>query len=409
MVKRKISTKKLSRQAQLDLDVDTANGTYDRLVEVYNALLELIDENTYVFEDSPKAKSKDAAIQFRKLSESFSKIKAEFDKIKQSNEIMGELIDEFEAVANELEEKRDTLKEEFAEIKREIDIPSLDPDEFLKLNRQLQSDKTKLSDVEKKEQRREVLEKTILDKAIELDNLWHTEFRTLQDEVKKINESESELSIEITYKGRKDKFATKIREIFRGSGIRSTAYDNIAKTYTDFIQIHREPTALQQILSNDQFGEFGRRFNDNLANLLSYQVENQIVIKYKGKPLAQHSLGQRASALILFLLAQRDCDVLIIDQPEDDLDSQTIYEDVIKRIKSLKGSMQFIFATHNANIPVPGDSERVMICDFHQTKIDVDSGNVDRHTTQNRIVDVMEGGKDAFEHRKKIYDLWRID
>ena len=44
--------------------------------------------------------------------------------------------------------------------------------------------------------------------------------------------------------------------------------------------------------------------------------------------------------------------MVIIDQPEDDLDNQTIYDDVIKIIRAMKPRTQFIFATHNANIPV---------------------------------------------------------
>ncbi|WP_262232418.1 ATP-binding protein, partial [Escherichia coli] len=77
-------------------------------------------------------------------------------------------------------------------------------------------------------------------------------------------------------------------------------------------------------------------------------------IEFRGKPLEQHSLGQRASALMLFVLNQQDNDVVIIDQPEDDLDNQTIYDDVIKIIRAMKPRTQFIFATHNANIPVLG-------------------------------------------------------
>lgn len=50
----------------------------------------------------------------------------------------------------------------------------------------------------------------------------------------------------------------------------------------------------------------------------------------------KHSLGQRASALILFILTQHDSDVIIVDQPEDDLDNQVIYEELIQTIKKEK-------------------------------------------------------------------------
>jgi ABC-type cobalamin/Fe3+-siderophores transport system ATPase subunit len=138
-------------------------------------------------------------------------------------------------------------------------------------------------------------------------------------------------------------------------------------------------------------------------------VENRIVIQYNGKSLDKHSLGQRASALILFLLAQKDNDILIIDQPEDDLDNQTIYDEVIKALKKLKGNMQFIFATHNANIPVLGDSEKVIACSYDDRQMKVDDGTIDNHRTQRHIVDIMEGGDEAFSRRKNIYSIWNIN
>ena len=117
---------------------------------------------------------------------------------------------------------------------------------------------------------------------------------------------------------------------------------------------------------------------------------------------------QRASALIVFLLAQKDNDILIIDQPEDDLDNQTIYDEVIKEILKLKGEMQFIFATHNANIPVLGDSECIVACNFEDcTQIEINEGTIDTPSIQKSIVSIMEGGKDAFNKRKNIYNIWK--
>ncbi len=62
----------------------------------------------------------------------------------------------------------------------------------------------------------------------------------------------------------------------------------------------------------------------NLVEFVTCQVPNRFVIRYRGKELKHHSLGQRASALLLYVLSQRQNDVIIIDQPEDDLDNQTI-------------------------------------------------------------------------------------
>jgi DNA repair ATPase RecN len=118
-------------------------------------------------------------------------------------------------------------------------------------------------------------------------------------------------------------------------------------------------------------------------------------------------LGQRASALILFVLSQRDNDVVIIDQPEDDLDNQTIYEDVIKLVMKLKPTTQFIFATHNPNIPVLGDAEQIIACSFDETAIHTMVGSIDAPALQEAIVSIMEGGSEAFQRRKEIYQIWK--
>ena len=148
------------------------------------------------------------------------------------------------------------------------------------------------------------------------------------------------------------------------------------------------------------------KLRNQYEELLGRQVENEVNIYYHGKLLRQHSIGQRASALILFILTQDDSDVIFIDQPEDDLDNKVIYDEVITAIAQKKPHMQFIFATHNANIPVLGDSERVLVVEFHEAKIDVAQGNIDLDSTHKQIVDIMEGGKEAFDKRRLIYTSW---
>src|SRR5690606_21973056 len=106
-----------------------------------------------------------------------------------------------------------------------------------------------------------------------------------------------------------------------------------------------------------------------------------------------------ASALILFILTLKENDIIIIDQPEDDLDNQTIYTDVITELKKLKSETQFIFATHNANIPVLGDCEQVICCSYENGVVKTDIGGIDDTYIQKKIVNIMEGGEEAFNHR----------
>ncbi len=120
-----------------------------------------------------------------------------------------------------------------------------------------------------------------------------------------------------------------------------------------------------------------------------------------------HSLGQRASAVILFILTKEDNDLIIIDQPEDDLDNQTIYTDVIKELQQLKQKTQFIFATHNPNIPVLGDCEQVISCKYFEESLNTVIGSIDCKDIQDEIVNIMEGGEEAFYRRNQIYKIWK--
>lgn len=133
-------------------------------------------------------------------------------------------------------------------------------------------------------------------------------------------------------------------------------------------------------------------------------MPNTYEINYHGRPLRSHSLGQRASAMMLFLLSQQEHDLVLIDQSEDDLDSQTVYEEVVKRIRDIKSGRQFIFATHNANFPVLGDSELVSAFSSTDDKIAVLSASIDVADCQTRIIRIMEGGPEAFARRKTIYE-----
>jgi ABC-type lipoprotein export system ATPase subunit len=338
------------------------------------------------------------------------RLMADFDTLKTIIINAKKTDDDFQAVIDRFLAKEFELKEEFAAIKRDIDIPELNPDDFININRELETSKLKLLEIEKTETKRIELERKLNGSVNRLDDLWHKRFILLKTEVDKINQHGGKLYIDVKYKGRDDKFIDKLQDIFKGSHITKNMYSGIKDAYMDFIDMRKDEfRKLADIVTENQLLDVKDRFNANLSDLLTFQVENRIIIKFDGKALKEHSLGQRASALILFLLSQKENDVLIIDQPEDDLDNQTIYNDVIREIKRLKGQMQFIFATHNANIPVLGDSEMVIACGYiPDTEIITEAGSIDCRNIQQKIIDIMEGGKEAFEIRKNIYKIWEI-
>jgi ABC-type glutathione transport system ATPase component len=119
------------------------------------------------------------------------------------------------------------------------------------------------------------------------------------------------------------------------------------------------------------------------------------------KDAADLSRGQKCTALLPLLLARRN-DPLIIDQPEDNLDNHFIYETVVNSIQRLKGQRQMIFITHNANIPVLAEADLVVVLNSDGKKGYVEAlGSIDQ--CRNQIVDLLEGGQEAFELRRKRY------
>lgn len=406
LFKEKGVAEKLQLQTSFESDINSLQNFKAGVDSYLNDLKGIIQNHEYSL--NKKLESKTNPEIFEEARSLVDKLKTTLEQIKTIYSDAQKTGAEFAVVIDKLKAKKEELKEEFARIKREIDIPELNPDDFIKINRELDTSKLKIIEIEKSESKRVELERLLNEAVNALDNLWHEKFNLLKAEVNKINEVEGKLFIEVNYKGRKDKFLAKLQEVFRGSRISEATYTAIKDDYADFIDIRKDGfRKLSDRLTENQLIEVKNRFETNLYDLLTYKVSNQIIINFDGTPLKKHSLGQRASALILFLLSQKENDILIIDQPEDDLDNQTIYEDVIREIKRLKGKMQFIFATHNANIPVLGDSEMLVACQYiPDNEIKIECGSIDCQSIQEKIIRIMEGGQEAFDIRKNIYKIW---
>ena len=309
-----------------------------------------------------------------------------------------------------LESEINSLKEEFANIKREINDEELDPDSYVKYNSELEKTLDDIGKFTKRNHSRNSLSTEIRDFARKQNKMLNNIFQKYRDEIKKINENQNELKIKITFKGDKETFKQSIKAKLKGTGLTDNKITELSKQYSDFIDIIidcvlEDSTRLRGILTDNEVIKVNNKIKENYSNLIREECPDLVEIIYHDKLLEKHSIGQRASALILFILTQEENDLIIIDQPEDDLDNQVIYNEVISTIKRKKKSIQFIFATHNANIPVLGDAERVLSTKYDE-KINVDIGNIDSKNTQRKIVDIMEGGKEAFEKRKLIYTNW---
>jgi DNA repair exonuclease SbcCD ATPase subunit len=119
------------------------------------------------------------------------------------------------------------------------------------------------------------------------------------------------------------------------------------------------------------------------------------------KDASDLSRGQKCTALLPILLARRD-NPLIIDQPEDNLDNHFIFETVVNAVRRMKKRRQMIFITHNANIPVLAEAELVLVMNSDgRVGVIEKSGTVDE--CREQIIDLLEGGREAFDLRSKRY------
>jgi len=123
----------------------------------------------------------------------------------------------------------------------------------------------------------------------------------------------------------------------------------------------------------------------------------------KGQPGL--STGQKCTAILSLILVERNAP-LVIDQPEDDLDNEFIYREIVRTLRREKERRQFIIATHNANIPVSGDAELILAMHANQSHGWIEhAGSIDDPQMRKPVEDILEGGKEAFEFRQKKYGI----
>lgn len=304
------------------------------------------------------------------------------------------------------------LKDEFAQIKRTINVAQINPDDFVKLHSRLNMLNTKIDELSKRAEKFTLMERRLVESLNNLERLYHTEFNDLIGAITDLNNKGLAVTINLEYKNDRESFSKFLEDNLKGTRIQKANLKKIIDKYTDTLQIFKDLYNNNSDLANflgggEQLTNFRQRFIEYQETFLTYRVPDKYVLLYKGIELNKLSLGQRASALILFILTKEDNDVVIIDQPEDDLDNQTIYSDVIREITQLKSKTQFIFATHNPNIPVLGDCEQTICCKFSTDKLETVSGSIDCKLIQKEIVNIMEGGEEAFNKRNMIYQIWR--
>jgi predicted ATPase len=201
----------------------------------------------------------------------------------------------------------------------------------------------------------------------------------------------------------------------RGSGLRyNELADRIAKLFTpqEIAQL-AEARDIATISSTLEITEeralrvCDALRSDSASALFTIAVEDDVQVElmdgadYKGIDFL--SMGQRCTTILPIILSHKER-IIILDQPEDHLDNAFVVGTLVKAVIGRAGGAQTIVATHNPNIPVLGDADRVIHLDSDGTRCFVHAaGPVNNRQIVEAITTIMEGGRDAFKRRSEFY------
>lgn len=211
-------------------------------------------------------------------------------------------------------------------------------------------------------------------------------------------------------------YAEHLRELLVGSRIHSQ--EEVARSIADRLEpstlidlaeagdAHR----LADLLGRD-LGQMTRIVaqlgdHDDLYVLETELPANRLEVTFydDGEPKSVETLskGQRATALLPIILRPLPYP-LLFDQPEDDLDNSFIFKSLVATVRQLKAKRQLIFVTHNANIPVLGEAERIVVMSMKgpTSAAPALTGSVDGR--KQEILNLLEGGAEAFAKRERYY------
>jgi ABC-type lipoprotein export system ATPase subunit len=150
----------------------------------------------------------------------------------------------------------------------------------------------------------------------------------------------------------------------------------------------------------------------SIASLYDYifsldYLEPRYALTFNDKELNQLSPGEKGTLLLIFYLLIDKSDIpLVIDQPEENLDNETVYLVLVPCIKEAKKRRQIIIVTHNPNLAVVCDAEQIIHCTLDKTdknRVIYKCGAIENQDIKNKIINILEGTEPAFINRDSKY------
>ena len=328
------------------------------------------------------------------------------------------------ALRSRWDERRQTVETTYQELLRELQKSRIDGEEFIRLRRQIEElrplrekKETLNRDLAAYQQNR----RNLLD---EWFNLQSAEYRALEKAAKRVSKKlGGRVRAMVTMGGNLEPLEKLLREEIGGNlaALLERLKSRDTLSLLDFAQRCRE--GKDSLVSNyslppaaaERLAQAAPDIFMKLEELeLPTTTKIELNTSSEGEPetwqtIEALSTGQKATAVLLLLLLESEAP-LVVDQPEDDLDNRFITDGVVPKMRDEKRRRQFVFATHNANIPVLGDAELIAglsaAGDSSQGKAEIPAqhaGSIDSKAVRELVEELLEGGKDAFEMRRLKY------
>lgn len=323
------------------------------------------------------------------------------------------------------EERKAQVQDAYEAILRELQRSRVDGEEFIRLRRQIEELrplKGRLTQVDREIKELQDERRNLL---AEWEDITRNEFLQLDRAAKKVTKQlANRVRVRVSYGGNREPLLRLLREEIGGrlnealSAI-GQAEDISLRELAEACRSGSETLAKKFNMPPSQAERLAQAPPEVCLAIEELELPSTASIELNvaaaeldssiWRELEDLSTGQKATAVLLLLLLESDSP-LIVDQPEDDLDNRFISDSVVPKMRQEKRRRQFVFATHNANIPVLGDADLIVGLEAAgeagegRAEITADHmGSIDLRPIRDLVEELLEGGREAFEMRRLKY------
>ncbi len=458
-------TKKSSEIETLKTKLDEIEKQTEEFSEEYRKInLRYVDleklkrkiENFYrAYEDllsDLNQEQKDLVDKTLNFSVDFDVIKEEISKIEEKRITKSE---EIKKANDEIQ----SLKIQLDELQKELDKPNRDYQDFLNKQESWESQKKEIvgntetpgtvkfyekqldelknidTQLSKVKDERKKISKEIFNKKLEISSIYGRLYSPVQEFIESQelgDEFNLQFSVSVEIEKFHDLFFSYISHGCSGTFYRvedgkkkltdiinsyefnnSEEVEKFVEQIIDNVSYDRRPGKGEKVNIEDQLlGEKTKLDFYNFIFGLKYLIP-RFVLKLGDKDIQLLSPGEKGTLLLVFyLLIDQDKIPLLIDQPEHNLDNQTVFKLLVNCVKKAKQKRQIFIVTHNPNLAVVCDAEQIICTRIDKTtnnEVFYDTGAIENPKINKMIIDILEGTKIAFNQRRFKYLLDQYD